>query len=329
MRQPTARTRNLLAAAAALVLAAAATGYILHARQKSAPATGSSGSSASPLDGPLMQVLSNGVLSTVSLRDPAGPRNLTSWNCDRAHAASDTVACLTPVDALRGTHLLVLDSQLRPKHDVALNGFPNRLRVSATGRMVAWTLFIDGHSYNAGGFSTQTGILDTRTGVTVHSLEEFGTFLDGRALRAADLNVWGVTFTGDDNRFYATVSTGGRRYLAAGDFAARTLHTMGDNVECPSLSPDGGRIAFKAAVGGDPANGWRLSILDLATLKVTPTAETRSVDDQPLWTDGETVAYALQRNDGINEIWTVRADGTGGPQLLVTGANSPALLPEK
>ncbi|HEX6685612.1 MAG TPA: hypothetical protein VF062_22745 [Candidatus Limnocylindrales bacterium] len=326
MRQLTARDRVVLAACAAAVLAATATGYILHARQKAAPATGFTESGTALAAGPAMQALSNGVLSTVSLRDPAGPRVLTSLNCDRAHAAADTVACLTPVDALRGTHLMVLNSKLLPKHDVPLTGFPNRLRVSATGRMVAWTLFIDGHSYNTAGFSTQTGILDTRTGSAVQSLEEFAAFVDGQPHRAADINLWGVTFTDDDNRFYATMSTGGRRYLVAGDFAAKTLRAIAENVECPSLSPDGRRIAFKAAVGGDPANGWRLSVLDLTTMKVTPTAESRSVDDQPLWTDGDTVAYALQRSDGINEIWTARADGTGRPGLLVSGANSPALL---
>jgi hypothetical protein len=94
---------------------------------------------------------------------------------------------------------------------VPLTGFPKRLRVSAGGRMIAWTLFIDGHSYTTTGFSTKAGVLDTRTGKVVNSLE--------------------------------------------GDFAARTLRKVRDNVECPSLSPGGTRTAYKSAVDADPAKG--------------------------------------------------------------------------
>jgi hypothetical protein len=84
-----------------------------------------------------------------------------------------------------------------------------------------------------------------------------------------DHNVWGVTFAADDNRFYATLSTDGERYLVEGDFAARTLRTLALNVECPSLSADGTRIAFKQGIDNDPRKGWRLSVLRLAGLSVT------------------------------------------------------------
>jgi hypothetical protein len=314
--------RNLIAALSAVVLAGAATGYILRARQSSPP---SPSVAVRPVE-PGLQVLSNGVLATVPLADPRGPRTVTGLQCDRAHAAAATVACLAPVDAFVGTRLLVLDRRLRPLRELALTGFPNRLRVSASGRMVAWTLFVDGHSYATTGFSTSAGILDTTTGAVVASLEEFSSTLDGVPYRAADVNFWGVTFAPDDNRFYATMSTGGQRYLVEGDLAARTVRTLARNVECPSLSPDQKRIAYKAAVDGDPRKGWRLSVLDLGTMAVTPTAETRSVDDQPLWTDAGTIAYALQRSDGVNDVWTVPASG-GQPRLLVPEANSPALLP--
>lgn len=314
--------RNLVAAiVAGVLLAGAAAGYILHVRE---PSAGPQSVAAQAVE-PGLQVLSNGMLSTVSLRDPRGSRTVTALQCDRAHAAAATVACLVPVDAFRGTRLKILDRQLQPRREIPLTGFPNRLRVSASGRMVAWTLFVDGHSYATTGFSTGTGILDTRTGTLVSSLEEFASTVDGRPYRAADINFWGVTFAGDDNRFYATMSTAGQRYLVEGDFAARTVRTLARNVECPSLSPDGTRIAFKAAVGGDPRKGWRLSVLDLATMAVTPTAETRSVDDQPLWIDATSIAYSLQRSDGINDVWIVDAGG-GQPRLLVPEANSPAIV---
>ena len=140
------------------------------------------------------------------------------------------------------------------------------------------------------------------------------------------MNFWGVTFTDDDNTFYATMHADGRRYLVKGDFAGKTIRTLREWVECPSLSPDGTRIAFKEAINANPKQGWRLSVLDLATMHVTPTAETRSVDDQAAWLDNSTPGYALRRSDGTPDLWTVPADGTGTPTLLLADASSPTAL---
>ena len=230
------------------------------------------------------------------------------------------------MNPLGATQLAILGHDLRERRSIPLTGFPNRLRVSASGRMVAWTLFIDGHSYDPGAGSPRAPEFSTPAPARWSTRSEtFAATVDGRPYRAADMNVWGVTFTGDDNRFYATMSSGGHRYLVEGDFAARTFRTVTDRVECPSLSPDGTRIAFKAAIGGDPARGWRLSVLDLATKKTVALAESHSVDDQAIWLDDRTVAYGLQRSDGTNDVWAVPADGTGGPRLFVSGANSPSV----
>ncbi|GAA1275592.1 hypothetical protein [Saccharothrix xinjiangensis] len=250
---------------------------------------------------------------------------MVGQRCDRAYSAGGATACLRPVGAFEAGGPAVLDSSWRELRAVPLTGFPNRARVSASGRMVAWTLFVDGHSYASGAFSTSTGILDTRTGELVRDPEEFTSSVDGVVTTAADRSFWGVTFA-DDNRFYATMSTGGRRHLVEGDLAARSLRSVADGVECPSLSPDGTRIAYEAAVGGDPGRGWRLSVRDLATGAVTPLAETRSVDDQPAWLDDRTVAYGRQRDDGVNDVWSAPADGSGAPVLLVPGAASPAAI---
>jgi dipeptidyl aminopeptidase/acylaminoacyl peptidase len=314
----TTRTRLLIAALAAVLLGGVAVGYA--ALSSSEPADIAS----SDVSGPRLMVLSNGRLSTVSRADPGGPREVTGQRCDRAYRAGGTTSCLRPVGAFKAGELAVLDAGLHEVRTVPLTGFPNRTRVSPSGRMVAWTLFVDGHSYAANGFSTTTGILDTTTGTSVTSLEEFTATVDGVPATAPDRNFWGVTFAADDNSFYATMSTAGHRYLMAGDFAARTLRSIADNVECPSLSPDGRHIAYKAAVDGDPQQGWRLSTMDLTTLAVTPLAETRSVDDQPAWVDHRTVAYGVQRPDGVNDVWAVPADGTGVPAVLVPEANSPA-----
>ncbi|RSM98795.1 hypothetical protein DMB42_43520 [Nonomuraea sp. WAC 01424] len=321
MRTLGLRGRLLVTARAAVLLAASATGYALLGEDPPAPVR------SAPVAGPALMVLTNGRLSTVSAADPGGPRQVTDTACDRVYAAAGTVACLRPVGALSATGLVVMDDRLRTRRTVPLTGFPNRLRVSAGGRMVAWTMFVDGHSYATTGFSTRAGMLDTRTGEVVDTLEDFAVVRDGRPYRGADVNFWGITFAADERRFYATMSTGGHRYLVEGDAGARTVRTVRDNVECPSLSPDGTRIAYKSAVDGDPAKGWRLSVLDLASGRVTPLAERRSVDDQAVWLDELTVAYALQTPDGTNDTWSVPADGGGAPRLLVPGANSPAPFP--
>ncbi|MGW2546047.1 hypothetical protein ACWC5I_35540 [Kitasatospora sp. NPDC001574] len=335
----TPRARLLAIATAALLLGGAATTYTLTAgtapgTAATAPGRGSAPDSDSDPDGdpggtaagPRIQVLSNGLLSSVSRQDPGGSREVGSRRCERAYAAAGTVACLAPAGALEGPELVVLDRASNERRKVSLTGLPNRLRVSASGRMVSWTLFVGGDSYAGNSFSTRTGVLDTSGGQLLNTLEEFTITRDGRPYRAADVNYWGVTFTADDNRFYATLATDGHRYLVEGDLAARTVRTLADNVECPSLSPDGRRIAFKQAVDGDPAKGWRPAVLDLATMAATRLPEQRSVDDQPAWLDDATVAYAIQRSDGVNDVWGVPADGSAAPALLVPEANSPAPL---
>lgn len=316
------RTRIILTATAATLLSAIAVTFTA--------LTGRSQDHARPSRGDArlgigLQVLSNGVLSIVPPN--GGPAQVTSQRCDRAYAASGTVACLRPVGALRDTRLVILDRSLHERRGIGLTGFPNRLRVSPSGRLVGWTLFLDGHAYAGSGFSTQAGILDVRSGSVVKSLEEFKVTKDGRAYRAADINFWGITFTADDDHFYATMSTGGHRHLVEGSLSARSVRTLADNVECPSLSPDGTRVAYKSAVGGDPRRGWNVAVLDLATMRRTTLAENRSVDDQPAWLDTGTVAYAVQLPDGTNEIYALPANGTGAPRLLISGANSPAPLP--
>jgi hypothetical protein len=93
-----------------------------------------------------------------------------------------------------------------------------------------------------------------------------------------------------------------------------------ENVECPALSPDNTRIAFKKRV--DSANGpWRFTVLNLKTMRETPLAESRSVDDQAAWLDNDRVLYGYK-----NAIWTVPADGSGHPRLYQPDALSPTVV---
>jgi hypothetical protein len=201
--------------------------------------------------------------------------------------------------------------------------------MSPDGRYASVTTFVSGDSYAGSSFSTRTIILDVAGRSVVDDLEHFTALRDGQAFSAQDFNFWGITFAADSNRFYATLGTGGHTYLVQGDVAAKQVTVLRDGVECPSLSPDGTRLAFKKRVADSVGRvEWRESVLDLATLQDHPLAETRSVDDQAEWLDDQTVLYGLPQGDTgsvSDDVWAAPADGSGQPRLLVPGAWSPAV----
>ncbi|RHW23431.1 hypothetical protein D0Z08_29845 [Nocardioides immobilis] len=317
------RARMLIAAAGAVLLVIAAVAYIVAVRDADelAPTSGQP-----MIDGPRMLVVSERKLATISATDMTSSRHIHDVDCVRSYAAADTSVCMRPKDAW--THTLVtMTGQLEDTHEYKLPGVPSRARVSDSGRMVSWTTFVGGDSYTSSGMSTRTGVIDTQTGDYLPSIEHFSVTLDGKPYQAADVNYWGVSFADDDNTFYATLATGGERYLVRGDFNAETVETLATNVECPSISPDGTRLAFKQAIDNDPQKGWRISVLELSTMEITNLSETRSIDDQPAWLDNETVAYTFRAADGVPSVWSVPANGTGTPRKLADNAESPAPLP--
>ncbi|MQY14388.1 hypothetical protein SRB5_45540 [Streptomyces sp. RB5] len=265
-------------------------------------------------------------LVSVPAGDPDGVRTVSGVRCERWHAAAGTGVCLqTEAGILKPTHRArILDARLRTVRTYDLAGVPSRARVSPSGRFVAWTVFVSGESYSSAYFTTRTSVLDTRSGKLAKNLEDFTVVRDGKRVRAADANFWGVTFAKDDDTFYATFNTARRTYLVRGSVRERRMTTLHENVECPSLSPDGTRIAYKKRVMNG-ASLWREHVLDLRTMRETPLAERRSVDDQAVWLDNDTVAYAIPAGDRSTDLWTTRADGSGKPRKLMTGAFNPVL----
>ena len=316
--------RRLIFVVVVLVAVGVAIGYVGNAARSSAPLDQEGGGSVRTQDTPLLvfqRVSLDGKENAhIGVRSLAGNRErLTKLVCERVYFAGGRGLCLLPRATLGWNYeARVFGPDFRVQQTISLPGINSRARVSPDGRYGAATGFVNGHSYADESFSTQTFILDLVQGEKVANLEDFAVYHEGRKVTAVDRNFWGVTFTSDSNRFYATMATGGKTYLVVADLRRRTGRTLHENVECPSLSPDGTRIAYKRAV---PDRGWLLTVLDLKTGRETATAESRSVDDQAEWLDNEHVLYG---QDGA--IWTVPADGSGTPEQLLDGALSPAVV---
>lgn len=315
------KKRVALVGAAAVVLAGVGIGYSVYASARSGDSAHAAADVAPATDEGLYLRGSDGYV-VLQRGEGESNRTGTGLECNRFYAAGRTAVCVSVEGALKPTTKVeVLDADLTPAETFTYSGVPTRARVSPSGRMVAWTVFVTGDNYAGTDFSTRTGIFDRDTGRIVDSLEGIPLYIDGERVHRVDVNYWGVTFAEDDNTFYATVSTGGKTYLVEGDVAEWSATTIRENLECPSLSPDGTRIAFKKRVHDSVDDPWRLYVLDLATMQETPLAEDRNVDDQAEWTDDDTVAYGV---DG--GVWEVPADGTGTPELVAGDASSPSMV---
>jgi len=272
-----------------------------------------------------------GLVASVPLDDPTGARAVTGIACDRVDATETEISCLRSERGITPTYnARIFDNTGTQLQEWPLPGVPSRTRFSPDGSLVASTSFVTGHAYASLGFSTSTAIRKTSDGSSFGNLEDWKLYIGGKVSAPLDRNFWGVTFV-DDNTFYATVgmTTIGVTYLVKGDIKAKTLTSVLKTVECPSLSPDGTRIAFKRVVSGaGPTVHWTPAIYDIATKKVTVLdIETRSVDDQIEWLDDDTLLYGVPNSSpGDSDIWELKADGKTKPSIFIHHAWSPAVV---
>jgi hypothetical protein len=334
----TNRTRYLILAVIGILAAAAAVGFYLVQRgsvtkQLSQPATVTV---TDDLAGLLAQdhvvfrsaALDEtyGKLAVAALAAPDGPRAIRNTKCDRVYATAAAAMCLRESQDLLSTggfHLL--NAGLEETANQPLTGVPSRARMTADGAITATTVFVTGHSYaEMGTFSTETLI---RTGGTAINLETFTATVDGKPFAPPEVNYWGVTFV-DDDTFYATASLADKTWLMRGSISARTLVSLRGDAECPSVSPDRTKVAYKVRGENFSAANWRIAVLDLATGEQHLTAENRIIDDQVEWLDNSTLLYEMPRTDGAgtSDIWQVAANGSGTPTIFIRKANSPAVV---
>jgi hypothetical protein len=268
-------------------------------------------------------------LVVAPLQTPERSWFVTPLSCERTYFAAGQGICLTTEsEGTSSVHFAdMFNDRFERTHRLKLTGPPSRVRISGDGRRAAATVFESGHSYAQEGFSTRTRVIDLATGKVLCDLEDFTVWRDGKRIKAADFNFWGLTFEQDGNAFYATLDTGGVSYLVHGDIDRREARVVRADVECPSLSPDNLRLVFKKRVGSRSRGWWQLARLDLASnLETVLGRETRSVDDQVEWLDNDAVLYHLSGSSTGADLWVLPVDGASPPRLLTTGAYSPAVV---
>jgi hypothetical protein len=264
---------------------------------------------------------SYGHLGLAPLADRAAPVRDVGLVCERVYMANGRGICLSADRGAVTTYAATLfDGEFRAQHTLALRGVPRRARVSPDGRRGAITIIATGDSFEGGGASMRTSIIDMLTGMTIEQLETFKVDRGEASIQPVGGSFQAVTFARDGNRFYATVPTGSRAHLVD-----RTARIIVEDVDNPSLSPDDTRIAFTRRVANQ-GPGARLHVLTLEGRRVTPLAETRAVDDQAEWLDNERILYSLPHGTGSSAVWAVTADGSGPPTLLRVDAYSPTVV---
>jgi hypothetical protein len=332
----TPRVRLVAFLVVCLSVASGSVAYVLGVRSQQETASGSPGQPAPPALSSVESVphivfrststgQRYGRVAMVPLSAPAGRPAFTSLSCDRVYAAMTSILCLASSGLSNTATVYPLSGAAGTR--IPLVGTPSRARLSSDASWAATTTFVSGDSYAGASFSTRTVVTDLASASSA-DLETFTLVHEGRPITPHDRNFWGVTFADDNDAFYATVAFGHHTWLTRGSLRKRTLVTLREDAECPSLSPDGTKVAYKKRGDRDPGD-WRLAVLDLATARETMLAEPRSVDDQVTWLDNERIMYGLPRDDagGVQtDVWVARADGTGSPTVLVPDAWSPAVV---
>jgi hypothetical protein len=132
-----------------------------------------------------------------------------------------------------------------------------------------------------------------------------------------------VTFKKDSDGFYATLASGGVNYLIEGGVNSGNARVLREGIECPSLSPDNTKIAYKERIPG--VAGWHLRIYDVTSAAdYRLSAEDRRVDDQVEWLDNSHILYNMTGEH--NDVYVLAVDNSQPPRVFRRDAYSPGLV---
>lgn len=270
---------------------------------------------------------------TVAKLDALGAQTvMAAPECERGYFGKTFGLCLSMNEESMQpkAFALILDRRFKTLASLPLAGLPIRARISPDERYAAATVFVTGESYS-GDFTTRTTIIDLATKQEITDLEKFTVEREGKTFKEVDFNFWGVTFLPDGNRFYATLGTGGQRFLVEGDIARRHFRVVGNDVECPSLSPDSKHLVFKRQTKG--TSGWQLWVMELQSKREWAiTEDDQDVDDQAEWLDDGHVIYGRLFGNGAPEtrvsLWIsdIRPESGFDQKVFVQTASSPSVV---
>ena len=308
--------------AAILVVVGGTTAYVVKAAGDANDTTGTQEVSQAKTGDLLFVDLAGGQNRVEKLAD-GGARTPTELACQRFYAAGGTSVCLK-LSGPGPSYAAEVSRGGKPIKTIPLPGIPSRAKVSQSGNVVSWTSFVTGDSYSVpGGFSTRTGFFDVRTGETVESIEHFAATVEGAPLTASDANYWGLTVGSNDLTFYATLASGGFTWLVKGDLVSKSVTSLRRDAECPSLSPDGTKVAYKKRIGR--LGPWDLAVLDLATGTEKRLPGTAGIDDQATWLTANELAFAAVPKDAkLPAVHVAPADGSQPAKVLIPDATSPS-----
>ena len=314
--------RLTVTVAAILVVIGGTTAYVVTAATDAKEPAGAEQVSQAKTGDLLFVDLAGGQNRVEKLAD-GGARTPTELACQRFYAAGGTSVCLK-LSGPGPSYAAEVSRGGKPIKTIPLPGIPSRAKVSQSGNVVSWTSFVTGDSYSVpGGFSTRTGFFDVRTGETVESIEHFAATVEGAPLTASDANYWGLTVGSNDLTFYATLASGGFTWLVKGDLVSKSVTSLRRDAECPSLSPDGTKVAYKKRIGR--LGPWDLAVLDLATGTEKRLPGTAGIDDQATWLTANELAFAAVPKDAkLPAVHVAPADGSQPAKVLIPDATSPS-----
>ena len=240
--------RLTVTVAAILVVIGGTTAYVVTAATDAKQSGGTEQVTQAKVGDLLFVDLAGGQNRVEKLAD-GGARTQMELACQRFYAArrhQRVPEALRSRPDLRGRG----EPRRQADQDHSASGHPEPREGVAVRERGVLDEFVTGDSYSVpGGFSTRTGYFDVRAGETVESLEHFAATVEGAPLTASDANYWGLTVGSDDRTFYATLASGGFTWLVKGDLVSKSVTSLRRDAECPSLSPDGTKVAYKKRIG--------------------------------------------------------------------------------